>query len=249
MVIWPPCSPDRALADYDTQIRQSTQADEPGTRAEADGAVVRWVPPPGQGQGTITWSRLDETTADAAIAAQVAFFSARRQPFEWKLYDYDQPADLGRRLAGGGLRRPRTPSCSWSPRPPGRVTDVPLPDGVTVREVHRARPGWPRSFEVHEQAFDNDGTRLRQALEARSAEAPESLGMVIAFAGDGPVSAARIEYLPGSDFAGLWGGGTLPEWRGQGLYRALVGHPGAGWPPSAATATSRSTRCRPASRS
>ena len=45
---------DRALADYDTQIRQSTQADEPGTRAEADGAVVRWVPPPGQGQGTIT---------------------------------------------------------------------------------------------------------------------------------------------------------------------------------------------------
>ena len=27
---------DRALADYDAQIRQSTQADEPGTRAEAD---------------------------------------------------------------------------------------------------------------------------------------------------------------------------------------------------------------------
>ncbi len=36
---------DRALADYDTQIRQSTQADEPGALAEADGAVVRWVPP------------------------------------------------------------------------------------------------------------------------------------------------------------------------------------------------------------
>src|ERR1700733_15297481 len=38
---------DRALADYDAPIRQSPQADEPGTRAEADGAVVRWVPPPG----------------------------------------------------------------------------------------------------------------------------------------------------------------------------------------------------------
>ena len=27
---------------------------------------------------------------------------------------------------------------------------------------------------------------------------------------------------PGTEFAGLWGGGTLPEWRGRGIYRALV---------------------------
>ena len=107
----------------------------------------------------------------------------------------------------------------------GAVTDVPLPEGVTVREVTGAA-GLAQMFEVHERAFDNDGTRLRQALEAQVAEAPESLGMVIAFAGDEPVSAARIEYPPGSDFAGLWGGGTAPKWRGRGLYRALVAMPG-----------------------
>jgi GNAT superfamily N-acetyltransferase len=27
---------------------------------------------------------------------------------------------------------------------------------------------------------------------------------------------------PGSPFAGLWGGATLREWRGRGIYRALV---------------------------
>jgi ribosomal protein S18 acetylase RimI-like enzyme len=211
---------DRALADYDAQIRQSTRADEPGARAEADGAVVRWIPPPGQGQGTITWSQLDEATADAAIAAQVAFFAGRRQPFEWKLYDYDQPADLDRRLLAAGLE-PEDTEVLMVAETAGAVTDVPLPDGVTVREVTGAA-GLAQMFEVHEGAFDNDGTRLRQALEAQVAGAPESLGMVVAFAGQEPVSAARIEFPSGSDFAGLWGGGTVPQWRGRGLYRALV---------------------------
>lgn len=36
------------------------------------------------------------------------------------------------------------------------------------------------------------------------------------------VSAAWLEINPGTDFAGLWGGSTLPAWRGRGLYKALV---------------------------
>jgi len=29
-------------------------------------------------------------------------------------------------------------------------------------------------------------------------------------------------FRPGTDFAGLWGGSTLPAWRGRGIYRAMV---------------------------
>lgn len=36
------------------------------------------------------------------------------------------------------------------------------------------------------------------------------------------VSAGRLEPVPGTDFAGMWGGATLPEWRGRGIYRALT---------------------------
>jgi GNAT superfamily N-acetyltransferase len=39
---------------------------------------------------------------------------------------------------------------------------------------------------------------------------------------DEPVSSARTEFVAGTDFAGLWGGGTLPQWRRKGIYRALV---------------------------
>jgi GNAT superfamily N-acetyltransferase len=45
---------------------------------------------------------------------------------------------------------------------------------------------------------------------------------VLALAGAEPVCAARVDFHIGTDFASLWGGGTLPEWRGRGIYRALV---------------------------
>ncbi|HEY1105717.1 MAG TPA: GNAT family N-acetyltransferase, partial [Agromyces sp.] len=36
------------------------------------------------------------------------------------------------------------------------------------------------------------------------------------------VSAGRLEPVPGTTFAGVWGGATLVEWRGRGIYRALT---------------------------
>ena len=31
-----------------------------------------------------------------------------------------------------------------------------------------------------------------------------------------------FRYAAGTEFGTLWGGATLPEWRGRGIYRALV---------------------------
>jgi hypothetical protein len=36
------------------------------------------------------------------------------------------------------------------------------------------------------------------------------------------VSAGRLEPVPGTAFAGIWGGATREEWRGRGIYRALT---------------------------
>jgi GNAT superfamily N-acetyltransferase len=38
------------------------------------------------------------------------------------------------------------------------------------------------------------------------------------------VAAGRVEYQPDTDFASLWGGGTLPAWRGRGVFRSLVAY-------------------------
>ena len=37
-----------------------------------------------------------------------------------------------------------------------------------------------------------------------------------------PAGAAWIYFHHGSSFASLWGGSTLPQYRGQGLYSALL---------------------------
>ena len=55
------------------------------------------------------------------------------------------------------------------------------------------------------------------------AEEPERTGLWIAETVDGQVvSAGRLDVVPGTEFAGLWGGGTHVDWRGRGIYRALV---------------------------
>jgi GNAT superfamily N-acetyltransferase len=61
-----------------------------------------------------------------------------------------------------------------------------------------------------EQMF---GTRRELEQNARA---------VVAFVDGQPVSGGRVDLDPGLDFAGLFGGATLPEFRGRGLYRATV---------------------------
>jgi ribosomal protein S18 acetylase RimI-like enzyme len=36
------------------------------------------------------------------------------------------------------------------------------------------------------------------------------------------ISAGRLEPVTGTQFAGIWGGATRPDWRGRGVYRALT---------------------------
>ncbi len=101
--------------------------------------------------------------------------------------------------------------------------DVLLPDGVGLMPV-TDDAGVGLLIEVHERVFGTDHTQLRRSLLRQLRQTPEMTAMVVAMAGDQPVCSARIEFLPGRQFASLWGGGTLPSWRGQGIYRALVAY-------------------------
>jgi GNAT superfamily N-acetyltransferase len=224
MIGWPVMSDTDLRAAYDTQVRRSPETDEPGARVEAAAGVLRTVVPVGQGTSWVLWSDLDAATADAAIAAQVAFFAARGQGFEWKLHDYDQPADLGARLAAAGLVPEAEEVVMVAPAAAiaRQWRAAAPPAGVTIAEVP-GPAGVELLAEVAAQAFGTDKSEQRDELLAVVAAAPDTLAVVVALAGDRPVAAARAEFPPGRDFAGLWGGGTRPDWRGRGLYRALVG--------------------------
>ncbi|GGS11876.1 N-acetyltransferase [Streptomyces aureoverticillatus] len=212
------------LAAYDRQIRRNLDRegpDGPGALIERASGVVRRVGAAHDWNG-ILWSGLDETTADEAIAAQVRHFTALGLEFEWKAYTHDLPADLPARLLAAG----------FTPEPAealmvADVDELPLdaepPEGVRLLPVTDA-DGVRLVIDVHEQAFGTDGTALGRQLLDQLTSAPESIAAVVALAGDEPISSARLEFLPGTDFAGLWGGGTVAEWRGRGVYRSLIAY-------------------------
>ncbi|MDT0436617.1 MULTISPECIES: GNAT family N-acetyltransferase [Streptomyces] len=212
---------DGVLALYDRDMRAGAQPDGPGARIERVGRVVRQVSD-GHGWDGVVWSDLDAAHADAAIAEQIAHFGALGREFEWKLYGHDLPVDLGRRLRAAGftpepeetLMIAEVAALDLDAAPPEGVRLVPVTDADGVRLV----------ADVHEKAFGTDGSRMRRQLLARLTDAPEGVVAVVAMAGDEPVSAARMELVPGTRFAGLWGGGTVEGWRGRGVYRALVAH-------------------------
>lgn len=209
------------LALFDRDLREGAQPDGPDARIERVGKVIRQVAS-ARGWNGVVWSDLDEAGADAAIADQIAHYTGLGHEFEWKLYGHDQPVDLGRRLRAAG----------FTPEPEetlmiGEVADLILdaepPEGIRVLPV-TDRAGVDLVADVHEKAFGTDASRLRHQLLARLTDDPDTVVAVVALADDTPVSAARMELVPGTRFAGLWGGGTVEDWRGRGIYRALVAH-------------------------
>ncbi|MEV5509795.1 GNAT family N-acetyltransferase [Streptomyces orinoci] len=213
--------PANVLRALDAQLREHACPDGPGARVERVGEVVRQTAPP-PGWNGVLWSRLTEATADAAIAAQVRHFATLGRDFEWKLYSHDAPADLADRLQAAGFI-PEPPETVMVAEVTAVSTELNLPEGIHLHtvtdpaEVHLVAT-------AHEQAFGTDAARLAHRLREQLARQPEELTLVVAMAGDQPVSAARMELCPGTEFAGLWGGGTAPGWRGRGIYRALITH-------------------------
>ncbi|MQS07589.1 GNAT family N-acetyltransferase [Streptomyces alkaliphilus] len=209
---------------FDRRVRRDAPPDHAGVRVEDRGNVVRWTGGPHDWNGVV-WSDLDAANADAAIAEQVRHYGALGVGFEWKTHSHDTPADLGERLlcAGFTAREPESLMVAEVAAPTAPAGGGERPDGLRLVDVTDA-VGIDLAVGVHEAAFGTDGGRLRDQLLERLAHAPDSFVVTLAMAGDRPVGSARIEFTPGTDFAGLWGGGIVTGFRGRGLYRDMVAH-------------------------
>jgi GNAT superfamily N-acetyltransferase len=209
----------RLLAAYEEQVRHAELTiPEPGLRLDPDGPVVRLT---GGRRGFVTGRHdlgVTGSALDELIVRQRDHFAARGEAVEWKTRGHDRPASLPERLLAAGFEpEPRETVVIAA------IADVaesaPPPDGVLVREV-RGEADLRRIAALSAEVFGSDEDALAADLVGR----PDAATHVVAEANGRFVSAARLEFVPGTAFAGLWGGGTLPAWRGRGLYRALVAH-------------------------
>ncbi len=212
---------DALLAAFDEQIRRRPQPEGPDDRIERDDCVVRAVSHP-DGWSGVTWSALEGRDADAVIAVQIARFADHPGPWEWKYYSYDHPADLPQRLLAAGFV-PEPAEAVLVAEIAGLALDTPPPVGVELRPVIDAA-GVAALVSLHDEVFGEDHAGVGRALLAGLAREPETVAGVVACAGDVPIAAARVEFHAGTEFASLWGGGTVPAWRRRGVFRAVVAH-------------------------
>lgn len=212
---------DSVLARFDAELRRAVRTDRAGVRVEVEPHIVRSVGVDDRGWFAVGWSDLDEATADAAIAHEVEYFGRLGQAFEWKYFDYDRPADLEQRLVAAGFTRGEDESVMVAEI--DRVPRTEPPEGIRIIEVSDAA-GVDLLIGVHDEVFGTDHARFRAELLWGIRNDPSSNMLVLAMAENRAVCAARAEFPPSGSFASLWGGGTLPEWRGRGVYRALVSY-------------------------
>jgi GNAT superfamily N-acetyltransferase len=209
------------LDAYDTQVRGSESVNLPaGVYAEADGPITRVV---GNYRGFVSGPvdlGLTGSALDALIVRQREFFAARGEAVEWKTRGHDRPADLAQRLAAAGFvpEPTETVVIGLAARLAAHQPD--LPNEVRLRSV-TDEIDLRRVAAMESEVWGEDWSWLAADLAARVRAG--GITILVAEVGDRVVAAAWLVAKPGTDFAGLWGGSTLAEWRGRGVYRALVG--------------------------
>jgi GNAT superfamily N-acetyltransferase len=208
------------LAEFDNQMRRNPGAG-PRSWVEREQRVTRVISS-GDGWSGVLWADLTAADADAVIDAQVSRFAELVRPWEWKYYSYDQPVDLPSRLQAAGFV-PDPAETLLVAQIADLNLDVSAPAGVELVPVTDAH-GVSAVVGVHDEVFGGDHAAIGSAIMAALETQPRPVEAVVAVAGDTPISAGRVEFPEDSDFAGLWGGGTLPSWRGRGVFRSLVAY-------------------------
>lgn len=229
------------LEDFHRQIRLAGREDEPreGLVIDTDGPVRRtWSQDPAKFAMVECPAGLGEDPGHW-ISRQVDFFTERGQEFEWKTYDYDEPADLLDRLRDQGFAVEDDEALVL-----GKAADLLHPVTAKGARLRRVEVGDDAAFAgiadltaIVWGRRDGHTADLRAELRAKPddvdilvAEATEPMAGTATIGGpDLPavtvgqiVCGAWVRYTHGTDFASFWGGSTHPAARGRGIYRALV---------------------------
>jgi len=213
---------DEILALFDRELRREHRGDGPDDTVERTARAVRQIGAGAGGWCGVIWSDFDESDADEEIRGQVRHFRERGLAFEWKHYSHDRPADLGERLAAAGLV-PEEPETLMVAEVAGLPREPVLPEGARIEPV-RDPEGVELMIRAHREAFGAPSPGLEARLRSQIRKNPDGLTAIVVLAGDRPICAARMDFHEGTRFASLWGGGTVAEWRGRGVYRATVAY-------------------------
>jgi len=216
------------LAAYDAQLRGAAEV-QGSLHWDRSGPLWRARD---RREGFVSYESLEEVGApdavDALIAETVAYFAGQPEveEFEWKTRGHDWPADLDQRLRAHGLE-PDEVETVMVGEASHLAVDVELPEGVSVRRVDQLPEREAivtEASEVAAKIFGGGPSGAEMLDRLDRMDGMEEFWVAEAETDDGRhvICSGRLARVAGTEFAGIWGGSTLPRWRGQGIYRALT---------------------------
>lgn len=210
------------LSAYDSQLRIGSELAHAITTAEHGPLHLAEFP---GGRGFVTYADLagaDTAAIGGLIDAVLDRFRAIPgiRSVEWKTRGHDRAPGLHDALIARGFVPEETESIMIGE---ARLLagDVVVPDGVEIRRA-RTDDEVIATERMQGIVFDDPDWRSRAEMTIRRLREDETVELWTALAGGEVISAGRLEPVAETAFAGLWGGATLPRWRGRGIYRALT---------------------------
>lgn len=202
---------------YELRVRR--EPTYPGSRLEKGLHTVRLVE---NGRGWVSWSDLEGADIDASIEVEIERFRELGVlgSLEWKLYGSDRPEDLLDRLVAHGFE-PKFPEEAVL------VLDLEnLPDAFASTDGHDVRKlrglaGLEDLVGIMRAVWPEDADDTARFIEEAHDADPAGQSLWLAYVDGKAVAEGRVEFAC-KEFAGIWGGATLPGYRNRGLYTALV---------------------------
>jgi ribosomal protein S18 acetylase RimI-like enzyme len=210
------------LEAYDQQLR--TDAETPSAIAVERLGPLRLVTFAG-GRGFVTSQDLGgagAVTIAGWVGEALAHYraDAAMTRVEWKTRGHDRAPGLHDALVSSGFV-PDEPESIMIGEVLRLAVDVALPDEVRLRQI-TSEPDVRAMCAMQAEVFDVPEIEDTANAVLRRLATGDGMQLWVAEARGQIVSAGRLELVAGTEFAGIWGGATRPQWRGRGIYRALT---------------------------
>lgn len=204
------------LVRYDKDLR--LRISYPEARKEITKDVVRIIRK-APGMNVVAFTFANETKLHDVIHREVDYFAPMQQPFTWKVYDHDFLPTLKEELVSHGFKHDDDPAAVM-------VLDVkkapaPLfqPIKADIRRIETLA-GLKDIIYVLDKVWGGHNTWVNERLGGHL-NVPGYLSVYAAYVEDQPASIAWT-YFPRGQFATLFAGSTIAEYRKQGLYTSLL---------------------------
>ena len=204
------------LIQYDKDLRLRIMYPEADKEITNDVVrIIRKAP----GMNVVAFTFANEARLHDVIHQEVDYFTPLQQPFTWKVYDHDLLPSLKDELVSHGFAGDDDPADVMVLDVKNAPASLFQPVKNDIRRIDSLE-GLQDIIHVLDKVWGGHNTWVNERLGLHL-KVPGYLSVYAAYVDNQPASIAWT-YFPHGQFATLFAGSTVTEYRRQGLYTSLL---------------------------